>query len=77
MYDKDDGRDAGAESTMEEIRAIVWSSRNSSKPGLDNLHNDFLKYETDELLKEITELLFRTNNNIVERNIPNPDSEKD
>uniref|UniRef100_A0A0N8ES07 Putative reverse transcriptase n=1 Tax=Aedes aegypti TaxID=7159 RepID=A0A0N8ES07_AEDAE len=63
-FPEDDGRDAGEEPTKEEIRSIIWDSRNNCAPGLDNVHNEFLKYGSEELLDTITDLIrevFRTN----------------
>ncbi|XP_055522918.1 uncharacterized protein LOC129717098 [Wyeomyia smithii] len=61
---ENDYREAGPVPTAHEIAEIIMTSRNNSAPGLDNLQNEFLKYGSEQLLQEITDLMiqiFKTN----------------
>lgn len=65
LLPEDDGRDAGQEPTLEEVQTIIWSTRNNSAPGVDNMNNELLKYASEEALIKLTEIMkeiFRSNN---------------
>lgn len=64
LLPEDDGRSPGQEPSLEEVRQILWATRNKGAPGLDGMRNEFLKYGSEALLEELTKLLkevFRTN----------------
>lgn len=65
LLPEDDGRSPGPEPTKEEILEILWSTRNNSAPGLDNINNELLKHASEKVHDELTKMMkeiFRTNN---------------
>lgn len=64
ILEENDGREPGPEPTKEEIQNIIYTTRNNSAPGTDNIHNELLKYGSEKLLDKITDVMkdvFRTN----------------